>query len=95
MVGNETYYKNIKRASEIFRSRPMKPVERSVYWVEHVLQYGGKHLHSYALDLEWYEYLMLDMLAPVLLVIFLSGACFGSCMCFLCYQKQSRKEKIQ
>ncbi len=95
VIHNETYYQNIKRASEIFLSRPMKPAERSVYWVNHVLRFGGKHLRSYALNLEWYEYLMLDILAPGLAVIFVCGIGCGSCVYFLCHFFESGKQKVE
>ena len=39
----------------------MTPQQRSLYWIEHVMKHGGKHLHSYALDMPWYQYLMLDI----------------------------------
>ncbi len=73
VINNETYLKNIQHASEIFRSRPMTPRERMVYWIEHVLQFGGEHLHCYALDIPWYQYMMLDLFAALLFAVIIAA----------------------
>ena len=70
IIRNRTYKENIQKASQIFRESPMTPKERALYWVEHVLKFGGKHLHSYALDMPWYQYLMLDIAAFIFGVVF-------------------------
>jgi hypothetical protein len=62
VLSTNTYVKNIQKASNIFRSEPMSPREKTVYWVEHVLEFGGAHLRSHALDMPWYEFVMLDLL---------------------------------
>ena len=84
ILSNESYRNNINKASEIFRCRPLAPRERAAYWVEQVLHHGTDHLRSHALDMEWYEYLMVDILAliliPVLIIILLS--CGLICHCW-------------
>lgn len=68
------------------RDQPMTPLERGVFWVEYVLRHkGAPHLRTAALDLAWYQYLLLDVIAfviAVLLIIFL-GLRFlvRKCMC--------------
>ncbi len=69
ILTNHSYYNNIKHRSQIFRDRPMSPTQTIVYWMEHVMTYGGQHLHSYALDMPWYEYLMVDILLCVMAAI--------------------------
>ena len=64
-----TYRTNIKKASGIFKSRQMNPRQKAVYWIEHVLEFGGRHLGSHALDMPWYQYLMLDIAALILVVV--------------------------
>jgi len=49
------------------------------------MQHGVSHVHSYALDMAWYEYLMLDVLAtcvliPLVLVTSAVTACFCCCL---------------
>ena len=77
------YQENIQRASTIFRNPQMAPQERATWWIEHVLQYGGAHLRAHALDMPWYQYLMLDILLFVLvnlLIVFF----FVCKVCSLC-----------
>ena len=83
-----TYRTNIKKASGIFKSRQMNPRQKAVYWIEHVLEFGGKHLRSHALDMPWYQYLMLDIAALLLaglllvfVVICISVQCICSMLC--------------
>ena len=68
VLATETYKVNVDKASRIFRSRDMNPRQRFVFWIEHVLEFGGKHLRSHGLDIPWYQYLMLDILALLVLV---------------------------
>ena len=62
ILDDPKYKANIQKATNVFRDRE-HPVKRTSYWVDHVLRFGGDHLHSYALDMPLYEYLMLDILA--------------------------------
>ena len=70
IMQNRTYKENIQKASQIFHDSPMTPQERALCWVEHVLKFGGKHMHSNALDMPWYQYLMLDIAAFVFVIVF-------------------------
>lgn len=50
--------------------QPMTPLERAVFWVEYVLRHrGAPHLRSAALNLAWYQYLLLDVVTFVLVVL--------------------------
>jgi glucuronosyltransferase len=55
--------------SQLFRDRPQTPLETAIFWIEHVIRHGGApHLRSAAVDLSWYQYLLLDVLAVLILV---------------------------
>lgn len=44
-------------------------METAVYWVEHVARHkGALHMRSQAIDLPFYQYFLLDVIAFVLLV---------------------------
>ncbi|XP_064652146.1 UDP-glucuronosyltransferase 3A1-like isoform X1 [Lineus longissimus] len=62
IINNETYSKNIKKCSAIIRSLPSAQ-EKFVFWVNHVLKFGGAHLRPPSLDMPLYEVLMLDIVA--------------------------------
>lgn len=54
--------KNVKIAAKHFKDRPMTPQESVLYWTEYVLRHSGAHhLKSEALNLTWYQYLLLDV----------------------------------
>ena len=54
-----------------FRDRPLAPLETAIYWIQYVIRHNGaRHLRSAAVDLEWYQYTLLDVIS----VIFLSFA---------------------
>ena len=61
MLSNASYKDSIDRLSSIYRSRPMSPTDRVTFWVEHVLRFGGDHMHSSAMNMPWYQLLMLDI----------------------------------
>lgn len=76
----------MKKASSIFRDRPKKPLDEAIFWIEYILRHdGAPHLRSAGLDLSWFSYFLLDILAAVVAAIFvplyiikkLLCGCFG------------------
>ncbi|CAI6350993.1 unnamed protein product [Macrosiphum euphorbiae] len=64
LVNDEEYIKNAKITSEIFKDRPMSPEKSVAYWTEYVIRHkGAPHLKSQALNLTWYQYFLLDIIA--------------------------------
>lgn len=64
------YSKNAKIASEQFKDRPMSPEQSIVYWTEYIHRHkGAPHLKSHALNLAWYQYFLLDVIATILICI--------------------------
>lgn len=56
--------------SAIFQDRPMSALNTAVYWVEYVIRHrGAHHLRSAAVDLQWYQYYLLDVIAFIMSVI--------------------------
>ena len=71
ILQDKSYKERITKASEIFRSQVQSPVERATFWIEHVCRFGGDHLRSAGNDLPLYSYLMLDVLALILVTIYI------------------------
>ena len=96
-VTDESYTENIQKMSKIFHSNPMRPKERAIFWIEHVMQHGGAHLHSIALDLPWYQYLMLDIFAFLFCVIAVIVFLVCKVCAFVCqkYRDGSIKKKAK
>ncbi|XP_044754883.1 UDP-glucosyltransferase 2-like [Coccinella septempunctata] len=71
ILNNPKYKENAKRRSAIMRDQQVKPIDKAIYWIEYVIRHkGAHHLHSAALDLEWYQRSMLDVLAIITLTVF-------------------------
>jgi glucuronosyltransferase len=59
----------MKRISAISKDEPDNSLDRAVWWAEYIIRHKGtKHLRSAALDLAWYQYLLLDIVALIFLV---------------------------
>lgn len=76
MLHNEEYMRNAKKASELFRDRPVHPLDEAVFWVQYVLRHSGaKHMQSQAMDLNWLQYHSLDVFAFLIGVAFVIWKC--------------------
>jgi glucuronosyltransferase len=52
----------MKKLSAISKDEPQSSLNRVVWWTEYVIRHNGaKHLRSAALNLPWYQYLLLDV----------------------------------
>lgn len=57
------YSHNAKIVSKRFKDRPAPPSELVIYWFEYILRHkGAYHLNSKALKLNWYQYMLLDVI---------------------------------
>lgn len=60
----------MKKMSAISKDEAARPLNRAVWWAEYVIRHNGaEHLRSAALDLSWYQYLLLDVIAFVILIL--------------------------
>jgi glucuronosyltransferase len=47
----------------------MSPLSTAIFWTEYVIRHGGApHMRSAALDLAWYQYLLIDVIAFILVI---------------------------
>ncbi|XP_054754887.2 UDP-glucuronosyltransferase 2C1-like [Lytechinus pictus] len=71
VIHNSSYKENVLRWSSIFKANPQRPMERAVYWIEHVLKYGGDYLRTSRTDLYMWQVYSIDVYAFLLFVIYL------------------------
>ncbi|XP_066271783.1 UDP-glucuronosyltransferase 2C1-like [Branchiostoma lanceolatum] len=65
-----SYRETAIRLSRLHRDQPQSPMERAVWWIEHVIKHGRlPHLRARAVELPWYQYYLLDV------AVFLFGVC--------------------
>jgi len=63
---------NAKIASDRFKDRPLTPSKTVDYWTRYVIRHkGAPHLKSQALNLNWYQYFLLDVIAVIISIILL------------------------
>ncbi|KDR11536.1 UDP-glucuronosyltransferase 2C1-like isoform X2 [Zootermopsis nevadensis] len=66
IIETPKYRENAQRLSQIFRDQPLTPLEQAVFWTEYVIRHkGAPHMRSAALDLAWYQYFLLDVIAAL------------------------------
>ncbi|KAK4876068.1 hypothetical protein RN001_012490 [Aquatica leii] len=72
LINNSKYYDNVKKRSQIYHDQTMKPLDRAVFWIEHVIRHGGAaHLKTAAANLTWYQYFLLDVIAALIITAIL------------------------
>ncbi|KAI5746283.1 hypothetical protein M8J77_001866 [Diaphorina citri] len=70
VLDNESYKLAALKASRRFNDRQNSPLNTAIWWVEYVLRHhGAPHLRSAFDDLSWVEFLLLDVLAFVTVVL--------------------------
>ncbi|XP_021199116.3 UDP-glycosyltransferase UGT5 [Helicoverpa armigera] len=69
IINDKRYRQNIQKLGSLMRDQPMTPLERAVWWTEHVLRHGGaRHLRSPAANMSWTQFLELELVLIVLAV---------------------------
>ncbi|XP_013407931.1 UDP-glucuronosyltransferase 2B1-like [Lingula anatina] len=86
LASNSTYQSNAKRYARILRDYPMSLVDQAVYWIEHVVRFGGSHLQSPGAQLPWYIFYSLDVIGFLLSVVVLGVYCI-KILCRACRRK--------
>lgn len=90
LLDNPKYKDNMKRASRIFRDRPMNAMDTAMFWIDYIIEHrGAPHMVSAGLDLAWYQFYLLDIVAIALACILIPT--FG--LCFLC--RRSKKSNLE
>ncbi|XP_046972692.1 UDP-glycosyltransferase UGT5-like [Vanessa cardui] len=71
IIGDNSYRDNIMRLRILMEDQPQTPLERAVWWTEHVLRHSGaKHLRAAGANISWAVYLELELLLTVVIVLF-------------------------
>jgi len=85
------------RISGLLRDRPRTPLETTGDWIEYVLRHGGaRHLRAQVLNIPWYQYYLLDVMAFLVAVATLTVTVIMltcRCLCRLCCTKSESKTK--
>lgn len=73
MLTNKAYTERAKETARLFSDNLVHPMDEAMYWIEYVIRFkGAKHLKSYAVNMSWFSYLLLDVLMlPILFIVFI------------------------
>ncbi|XP_044729028.1 UDP-glycosyltransferase UGT5-like [Chrysoperla carnea] len=72
VLSTKKYFENVKRHSNIINDQLVHPLDKAVYWVEYVIRHkGAPHLRSAGADIPLYQYLLLDVIGFILLILLL------------------------
>ena len=95
IMNNPSYKESIVNASTIFRSRPFTPAQRAAWWIEHVIKYGGKHLRPPVARLPYYQFLLIDVIIGILVLLgILCLTCYAALRCVfrMCRKIKHKKD---
>ena len=72
IVSNNAYYNRAKEIARLFNDNLVHPMDEAIFWIEYVMRSkGAKHLKSHAAYMNWFSYLLLDILIVPIAVIVL------------------------
>ncbi|XP_053620340.1 UDP-glucosyltransferase 2-like [Plodia interpunctella] len=64
LTKDDSYRENIKKLRAIMHDQPQSPLERAVWWTEHVLRHAGaRHLRARAANMRWTDYYEVELVA--------------------------------
>ncbi|KAH8242766.1 hypothetical protein KR032_001882, partial [Drosophila birchii] len=70
LLTNPKYKANMDRASKIFRDRPLGAMDTVMYWIDYIIEHrGAPHLVAAGVNLPWYQFYLLDVVAIIVLII--------------------------
>ncbi|XP_018568771.1 UDP-glucuronosyltransferase 2B19 isoform X2 [Anoplophora glabripennis] len=70
IMTNPSYKENAKTLASLMYDQPIDGLKRAIWWIEYVIRHkGAKHLRSPILDIPWWQYFMLDIIAFLLALL--------------------------
>ncbi|XP_071448861.1 UDP-glucosyltransferase 2-like isoform X2 [Hetaerina americana] len=97
VINDPSYHHNVRKISNLIRDQPETPLDRAIFWVEFILRQGTgrvEALRSAGLDLAWYQYFLLDVLAIIFSIVSITTlvAAYVICTLYRLCMKSSHKE---
>ncbi|CAH1402288.1 unnamed protein product [Nezara viridula] len=94
ILTNSSYKENALKRSKIMKDRPLSIMDNAVYWLEYVLRHrGAHHLRSAAVELSWYQYLLLDVIVVWGAVFFVVVLLLRKSIKCICKARKSKSKK--
>ncbi|XP_014289130.1 UDP-glucosyltransferase 2 [Halyomorpha halys] len=94
ILTNSSYKEIAVTRSKIMKDKPLSVMDNAVYWVEYVLRHrGAPHLRSAAVELSWYQYLLLDVIVVWGAVFAVTIVLFRKIVKSVCKARRSKSKK--
>ncbi|XP_072381846.1 UDP-glycosyltransferase UGT5-like [Diabrotica undecimpunctata] len=94
LLNDPKYIETARKLSDLSRDRPVNPMDLAIYWTEYIAKHkGAPHLRVAALDLTWYQYLLLDVIAFAVIVIVMTFTTLFI-LCRKCCCRKNKKAKV-
>nr|CAD7576195.1 unnamed protein product [Timema californicum] len=69
VINDSSYRKNVIHLANLLNDQPQTAMDRAIWWTDYVLRHkGAKHLRTAAVDMPWYQFLLLDVIAFIFLI---------------------------
>ncbi|CAH0715011.1 unnamed protein product, partial [Brenthis ino] len=72
VISDVSYRANIIKLRSLMQDQPQTALQRAVWWTEHVLQHGAKHLRAPAANMHWAVYYELELVFTVISIFIVS-----------------------
>lgn len=96
IINNSSYYDNVKKISEIFRTNQNNPLESALWWIEYVIKFkGAPHMQSHAKNLSTFRYLSLDIIFTLLITLYIIYDCIKKVYDMIFIAKVDDKKKVE
>ena len=95
LIENPEYKENVEKCADILSTLP-DPKQQLVFWVNHILRFGGDHLKPTSADMDTIEFFMIDVIAFLIGILFLMFALLYVCVKFIfriCFRKTKAKSE--
>ncbi|XP_031621869.1 UDP-glucuronosyltransferase 2B15-like [Contarinia nasturtii] len=94
MINNKAYLNRAKELAVLFNDNLMHPLDEAIFWIEYVIRSkGAKHLKSYAVNMSWFSYLLLDIfIIPVIAIFIIYLALKSISKSFISSDNKKRKK---
>nr|CAD7612602.1 unnamed protein product [Timema genevievae]CAD7616648.1 unnamed protein product [Timema genevievae] len=69
VINDSSYRKNVIHLATLLNDQPQTAMDRAIWWTDYVLRHkGATHLRTAAVDMPWYQFLLLDVIAFIFLI---------------------------
>ncbi|CAG4992058.1 unnamed protein product [Colias eurytheme] len=68
-INDTSYKRNIENFGAYMKDLPIQPLDKVVWWAEHITQHGGAHLQPLSAHLSWTEYFEIHLIVTVFIVL--------------------------